>query len=187
MNNKHKCQCGAVAIWKENAIAPSKCHWCGLAILEAKAKKVAFKRIRSIYTGYDTVSIKGATKAFLGSGVTRKVWDLGDGQVVKIGSPVANETEVIRWVTAIPELRKGLCPVIDWADNYEWIIMRKADTHAHANLWDLPEVARRNIADLHGGNIAMLDGRPVVIDYADGFAGQKAKEWPEHLKVAVAA
>jgi len=172
MNYKHKCQCGALIIWKQNEIGPTHCHFCKTAIVgyapEAKPT-VAIKKLRSIYSGKTAAELKGQTTHQLGHGVDRSVYALSDTEVLKIGKKEANRAEVLRWQTAPDNIKPFLAPIIDWDEkDYAWVVMARAYNIGAPMLWDFPQALLRNIDDPHGGNIGMINNKPVVIDYVGG-------------------
>lgn len=106
----------------------------------------------------------------LGNGVSRHVYDLGDGAVIKI--PFRNDEwinlrEAQVWSDADTALRPHLAPVLAVSPTGSWLVMRKAsDVGSWQRADRLHDAVGGRIGDLHGNNVGVVDGRDVIIDYA---------------------
>jgi hypothetical protein len=73
--------------------------------------------------------IKG--KKFIGSGVTRVVYDLGNGYVMKIAKSKkgikCNKREVDMYKSSLKPIRKYFAKIIDYDTDYRWVTMKKYD------------------------------------------------------------
>jgi hypothetical protein len=73
--------------------------------------------------------IKG--KKYIGSGVTRVVYDLGNGYVMKIAKSKkgikCNKREVDMYKLSLKSLRKYFAQIIYYDTDYRWVIMKKYD------------------------------------------------------------
>ncbi|MFW5900692.1 MAG: hypothetical protein ACOCTH_02830 [Halodesulfurarchaeum sp.] len=118
---------------------------------------------------------------------SRKVFRNGD-LVMKLDpigmDPWRNENEVLNWTERLPESAKAMfSPVLDYADDFGWLVMRYADTDSvtdqdHADLLHgLIVVHNLDMTDPHPNNVGLLDGVPVMIDY--NFRPKEAAETPE--------
>ena len=111
---------------------------------------------------------------YLGAGVTRRVYDLGDGTVLKVNKNRQSyygdcASEARAW----EELRddeagEHLAPVLAVASDGTWLVMVKAESDGYRLDGKARRILERaGIDDLHPGNIGKLsDGRLVAIDYA---------------------
>jgi hypothetical protein len=72
---------------------------------------------------------KFKVKKFIGSGARRLVYDLGNGNVLKVAKSIygikSNKTEVIMYQSSPTPLKKYLGKVIDYGSGYDWLIMKK--------------------------------------------------------------
>ena len=109
-----------------------------------------------------------------GTGLYRTVYALDANHVLKLATNAfdlsiqSNKREVTQWYEAVvtgDELAAWLCPIVAWAEDYTWLIMRRATGITEHNCYELPEPVRNRLLDLHSGNIGVLDGHVVVIDY----------------------
>jgi len=117
--------------------------------------------------------------ALLGEGISRRVFALSEDYVLKIGKPgngiwnglAGNLEEWNGYHGAAPEIREWLCPPVAVASNGAWLIARRAQ-RPHG--WEAQDEVHKAIGhlvkDLHGGNIGILDGHAVAIDYGFGVA-----------------
>jgi hypothetical protein len=71
--------------------------------------------------------IKG--KKFIGSGVTRVAYDLGNGNVMKIAKSkkgiLCNKKEVTIYKSSLKPLKKYLAQIVDYDTAYHWVTMKK--------------------------------------------------------------
>jgi|SRR5215831_770893 len=140
------------------------------------------------------VSIRGKK---LGAGVAREGFVLTETTVIKFAKHSSrredNLVEARAWASAPDWARPFLCPVVQVADDGEWIIMRRADRVGSLSQREREPVNAalgHFIEDLHVGNIGLVDGRPVATDYSGGWAAREVV-WPSvapaHLRAAQAA
>lgn len=119
----------------------------------------------------DTIPTLKRSLSYIGSGVTRSVYDLGNGTVLKVGAADSeyggNETEVACWEACEgTELGNYLAPIVAYdSESYAWIIMRKVDgvigddSAARAAYYDSDAcyvLESSNINDLHHANIGYV-------------------------------
>lgn len=122
--------------------------------------------------------LQAAGLEYIGSGISRRVYDLGDGNVLKVQTAhygKANPNEINLWKEVEgTQYEKFFAPIIaaDEKDS-RWLVMAKAktynnDTQAGDNLVrKLRKVIQHfNLYDVHFGNVGTYNGRPVLIDYA---------------------
>lgn len=73
--------------------------------------------------------IKG--KKFIGAGGTRVVYDLGNGNVIKVAKSkkgiLCNKMEVTLYQSSLKRLKKYLAQIVDYDAAYRWVIMKKYD------------------------------------------------------------
>ncbi|MBB3125432.1 hypothetical protein FHS19_000086 [Paenibacillus rhizosphaerae] len=66
---------------------------------------------------------------FIGEGARRVVYDIGNGFVIKVAKSKygikSNKKEVFIYFSSPYSIRKHLGKIIDYGDEYRWIIMRK--------------------------------------------------------------
>jgi hypothetical protein len=71
--------------------------------------------------------IKG--KKFIGSGVTRVAYDLGNGYVLKIAKSKkgiqCNKKEVNMYKSSMKPIKKYLAQIVDYDKAYHWVTMKK--------------------------------------------------------------
>lgn len=113
--------------------------------------------------------------AVLGTGASRKVYDLGNVvlKTIRVGGFLngkeANKLETETWakVANTPDA-KYFANVIAACPEGNWVIMEKVQVGAdEASRKQLVEVAKRHgIRDIHGHNIGRRGATPVVLDYA---------------------
>lgn len=124
--------------------------------------------------------------ARIDSGSTRDVYEhqSDPSLVVKIGRYECyeqNKQEVQRWQAFHEADRKYFCPIVEWADDFSWIAMVKVEkTGQDLRLYrrDGNEQLMKSyvalqmkahslaIFDIFDGNVGLLDGELVIIDYA---------------------
>lgn len=72
---------------------------------------------------------KSGAKTFLGAGGTRRVYDLGDGNVLKIAKSaqgkLCNKMEVDLFRVTDGPLKRFLAEIVSFDENYRWIVMKK--------------------------------------------------------------
>jgi hypothetical protein len=70
-------------------------------------------------------------KKFIGSGLTRVVYDLGNGYVLKIAKSkkgiLCNKMEVNMYTSSLEPLKKYLAQIVDYDTAYLWVTMKKYD------------------------------------------------------------
>lgn len=132
------------------------------------------RRYKTEY-GYWTEDVLDAT--YLGCGSYRQCWALDDRTVVKIAQNDAgydcNKHEVEVWQRASANLRKHLADMLGWADDYAWVIMRRAkDTDNYEAPLRVPRVLAESIADtaVHASNVGRIGRTVVAVDYGE-YAG----------------
>lgn len=116
---------------------------------------------------------------YLGGGVSRDVYDLGDGYVIKIAKQVAftdyNTDEIELYKRAREDGNADyFAPIIAADSSGRWLVMQKADTSGERDIAlgrqivdDLHAViSEYALYDIHIGNVGTIDGNPVLIDYA---------------------
>ena len=118
----------------------------------------------------------------LSCGSSRCAFDMGlypdGGPVIKLtidGSPWSNLTEAKRWKAATTEQARLLAPVVAFDSGGAWLVMELADTHmSREKLWDITlgldtELRESGfvVKDIHVGNVGVLAGRSVAIDYTN--------------------
>ena len=117
---------------------------------------------------------------FIASGRHRHTFELSDEYVLKVGNPPSNEKEVNAWESVPEDVKKYFCPVVDYAEDYTWVVMRRADDIRNFSdlskdqccdiEMELEQKMMENnviIYDVITKNIGMLDDEPVIIDYAE--------------------
>lgn len=124
--------------------------------------------------------------ARIDGGSTRDVYEHQSDStlVVKIGRHECyeqNRQEVKRWQTFHKDDRKYFCPIVEWADDFSWIAMVKVEKTGRAlrlHRSDCDEQIKESymalrrkayslaIFDIFDGNVGLLDGELVIIDYA---------------------
>lgn len=66
---------------------------------------------------------------YIGSGLSRNVYDLGNGYVLKIAKPgagvLSNRTEVNLYHSKVEPIKKYLAKIKDYDLGYRWIVMKK--------------------------------------------------------------
>lgn len=120
-------------------------------------------------TGWEDIREKFSDR-YVGEGTSRIVFQVDDSHVIKVGATYANKLEVEKWEGATEELKDVLCPMVDYDKSHKWIVMKKADELPSKNeaidvKLKVEERIGRKIKDLHAGNVAELDGKPVIVDY----------------------
>lgn len=175
-NKRYDCKCGAWIIYSEFVkVPPAFCAFCKVATGLA----VNIKKIRSVYSGKTTAQVRAACGMRLGRGVDREGFALDDDLVLKVErrNRGANRIEVKRWLSAPASIKPYLCPIVDWDEtNYEWIIMKRASGFGTVRAHEFPAEVRSKCGDLHSGNIARINGKPVITDYVGGAAGGWCRE-----------
>lgn len=129
-------------------------------------------------------ALKDVQKEYLGSGCSRRVTAYGP-YALKEGSEHYNRIEWKIWqqFKGTPE-EKYLCPIIAISEDGRYLLMVKVDRtlNDEQEQWrdengyyrggpsidaELSQFCYKNsIYDTHSGNIGILDGRQVLIDYA---------------------
>ena len=165
-NRRYECKCGGIIVYALGTKPPTLCAWCKTAT----GLSLNVKRLRSPYSGYTVQQVTAQSKGFLGAGVNRTVFALGDDLVVKVDQRgKANHKELNVWQSATPEIKKWLCPIVDWAEDLSWIIMRRVNGVGGWSVVEkIPNTIRRSIGDVHPANVGLLNGRAVIIDYVGG-------------------
>lgn len=114
----------------------------------------------------------------LGGGVSRDVYDLGDGNVVKVAKwhgGTDNTDEIDLWKrVAGTENAKFFAPIIAADKSGRWLVMKKADTPPLGDNIAGEEIVSRlrdviskfGLFDIHYGNVGTINNQPVLIDYA---------------------
>lgn len=74
--------------------------------------------------------MKNRKRSYLGSGLSRVVYDLRNGYVLKIAKAnktgvASNRTEVILYQSALKEVKKYLAKISDYDAKYRWLVMKK--------------------------------------------------------------
>lgn len=122
--------------------------------------------------------LEAAGCTFLGNGVSRHVFDLGDGNVLKVSSHAYgtdNADEVRLWNDVQgTKYEKYFAPIVAADTEGRWIVMKKAKTYPHYENRLAEEAVRQvqpaskhyGLFDIHYGNVGELNGRPVMVDYA---------------------
>lgn len=129
----------------------------------------------------------------LGEGCDRVVFDCGDGLVLKLGKyRDSNTSEASVWEAVQgTELEQYFAPVRGVCSEGTWLLMDKVEQapvgdsfrrygsvismsreeyrHAITAMARLPRETGLTSCDLHSGNWGVLDGRPVVCDYASFY------------------
>jgi hypothetical protein len=120
--------------------------------------------------------LESAGCTFLGEGISRSVFDLNDGNVVKIehnAGAFANRQEIDLWERVRgTEYEQYFAPIV--AADFQsgrWIVMKKADMHDTYESNDFindvhPAISQFGLYDIHTGNVGSINGSPVIIDYA---------------------
>lgn len=115
----------------------------------------------------------------LGGGVSRDVYDLGDGYVIKIAKHAdfsdynTDEIDLYKRATGT-KYEQYFAPIVAADSSGRWLVMEKADMSGERDINlgrqivdDLHEVIREyNLYDIHVGNVGIIDGKSVLIDYA---------------------
>jgi hypothetical protein len=117
----------------------------------------------------------------LGSGVSRSVFEFGDGRVLKLSiSPYlkygANQCECGIWITegATPAGSRWLAPVLDCASDGSWLIMERAEPASPSDVEPIltgPSSHSHELAGLgvedwrHHGQWGRIRGDLKLVDY----------------------
>lgn len=125
---------------------------------------------------YDEPGQDIMTFRYLGKGVARAAYDLGNGYVAKIEYDwrgKQSKAEWVAWKSFSDEAKEYLCPIIAHDEiQHKWTIMPVVDMVGeldyHSDEFQKLVVAARKygIGDLHEGNAGLLNGKPVILDYA---------------------
>ena len=178
-NKRFECKCGASIIFSEFVKVPPA--FCGIC-KQATGLAVVVKKLRSVYSGKTSAEMRSVAGLRLGAGIDRTGYALDNDLVLKVsngrhGEHEANRIEVARWLSAPANIKPYLCPIVDWDEtNFEWIIMKRAEGFGTVTRNEFPADVRSKCGDLHSGNIARLNGRPVITDYVGGAAGKWCRE-----------
>lgn len=116
---------------------------------------------------------------YLGNGVSRYVYDLGDGNVLKVSSwenGKDNADEIRLWKSVQgTKFEKFFAPIVAADTEGRWLVMRKADCF---DVYNEDAEGRRAVSlvqdaiqeygliDIHWGNVGILNGNAVIVDYA---------------------
>lgn len=114
---------------------------------------------------------------YISRGISRSVYDLGDGNVLKVQNAThrdgCNSQELNLWKEVVgTEYEKSFAPIVAADKGGRWLVMKKAyvsddDSTQRAIVDDLRDVIREyGLTDIHYGNVGSYDGQPVIIDYA---------------------
>ena len=111
----------------------------------------------------------------IGSGSTRVVFTVDENHVIKFCSPKANKNEVELYNNASEYIKDLLCPVVEYADDYSWLVMKKAEVPKNTSrrlairdeVEEMLSKAKKHWLDSHSYNSGIYNDKPVVIDYAD--------------------
>lgn len=129
-------------------------------------------------------AMRRVTERYLGRGNFRHAWAYSQGNercVVKVANNEVkkkhNVIEADAWETAPKQLKRWLTPVTDSDPNGLWLVMPEANTNLPVpNRWNmgrkLEDVFASQgyaLADQHEGNVGLLHGHPVSIDYGFGL------------------
>lgn len=140
----------------------------------------AFGPLTDFIQGHEImpVGIEGFPECLpmIGRGASKKVFDLGDGTVLKVHAPMHErrfeelgnqvERECINWRNAAPPLSRYLAPILTHADDYTWAIQAKADQSIRPTVRTVNEIERATgDEDVKTHNIGKINGRWVLLDY----------------------
>lgn len=119
--------------------------------------------------GMSRINSGGGRIVFRGGSVA------GDQYVVKVEKFGAEENRdaVQTWQSMGEDAREHVAPIVAWADDYRWIIQRKAGAGVPGTTTEVLEALGElgwALADNNLENIGSLDGRPVVIDLGRLYA-----------------
>jgi hypothetical protein len=81
----------------------------------------------------DSVKMMIKGKKFIGEGARRRVYDLGNGNVLKLAKSKygirSNRREVRTYHSTSFRVRRYMAKIRDYDKNYQWIVMKKYDVH----------------------------------------------------------
>lgn len=105
---------------------------------------------------------------------SRSAGIIPDGCVLKIskvGGTEQNREAIEIWESMDEEARACVAPLVDWADDYRWIVQRQASHTAYGSeeVREKLKEAGWTCSDIRAENIGELDGEKVLIDLGVGL------------------
>lgn len=164
--------------------------------LKEESTMTVYVTTNDLIVSDDTVRTLERSLPYLGSGVSRRVHDLGNGQVLKLGKADGwaggNQTEYDAYQRIDEDDRQHFATCYAIADDGTWLVAEKieqtvsslsgADRDAYHD-WSADverSLARKyGIRDLHSENVGMrANGTFAILDYAMGDGGN-GSDWSE--------